>query len=152
MSLPPPQAEGALPYFKRPFGRQFLFQKWKKTYQWSQLGKIDPKRLSECGVNLKVIWEMWQIIYTISTAIYQFKHCQRHNGPEGWVLFIEVTSLGLEQKLNYMTKLHLPNLHQTVVNTILVINMSNSNNLNKFELSSSHARVTSIKFTKQSGS
>ena len=27
--------------------------------------------------------------------------------------------------------------------------MSNSNNLNKFELSSSHARVTSIKFTKQ---
>ena len=54
-----------------------------------------------------------------------------------------------EQKLNYMTKLHLPNLHQTVVNTILIINMSNSNNLNKFELSSSHARVTSIKFTKQ---
>ena len=56
-----------------------------------------------------------------------------------------------EQKLNYMTKLHLPNLHQTVVNTILIINMSNSNNLNKFELSSSHARVTSIKFTKRYG-
>ena len=74
MSLPPPQAEGAPPYFKRPFGRQFLFQKWKKTYQWSQLGKIDPKRLSENGVNLKVIWEMWQIIYkTICTAIIQFK-------------------------------------------------------------------------------
>ena len=74
MSLPPPQAEGALPYFKRPFGRQFLFQKWKKTYQWSQLGKIDPKRLSECGVNLKVIWEMWQIVYkTICTAINQLK-------------------------------------------------------------------------------
>ena len=74
MSLPPPQAEGALPYFKRPFGRQFLFQKWKKTYQWSQLGKIDPKRLSENWVNLKVIWEMWQIIYkTICTSIYQFK-------------------------------------------------------------------------------
>ena len=32
---------------------------------------------------------------------------------------------------------------------ILIINMSNSNNLNKLELSSSHARVTSIKFTKQ---
>ena len=31
------------------------------------------------------------------------------------------------------------NLHQTVVNTFLIINMSNSNNLNKFELSSSHA-------------
>ena len=32
---------------------------------------------------------------------------------------------------------------------ILSINMRNSNNLNKFELASSHARVTSIKFTKQ---
>ena len=74
MSLPPPQAEEALPYFKRPFGRQFLFQKWKKTYQWSQLGKIDPKRLSENCVNLKVIWEMWQIVYkTICTAINQLK-------------------------------------------------------------------------------
>ena len=48
-----------------------------------------------------------------------------------------------------MTKLHLPNLHQNVVNTILIINMSNTNNLNKFEVSSSHARVKSIKFTKQ---
>ena len=54
-----------------------------------------------------------------------------------------------EQKLNFMTKLHLPHLHQTVVNTFLIINMNNRNNLNKFELSSSHARVTSIKFTKQ---
>ena len=33
---------------------------------------------------------------------------------------------------NFMTKLHLPNLHQTVVNTILIINITNSNNLNKF--------------------
>ena len=37
-----------------------------------------------------------------------------------------------EQKLNFKTKLHLPNLHQTVINTFLIINMSNSNNLNKF--------------------
>ena len=37
-----------------------------------------------------------------------------------------------EQKLNFMTKLHLPNLHKTVVNTNLIINLSNSNNLNKF--------------------
>ena len=50
-----------------------------------------------------------------------------------------------------MTKLHLPHLHQTVVNTFLIINMNNRNNLNKFELSSSQARVTSIKFTKQEG-
>ena len=58
MSLPPPQAEGALPYFKRPFVANSCFKSEKKTYQWSQLGKIDPKRLSECGVNLKVMWEM----------------------------------------------------------------------------------------------
>ena len=50
-----------------------------------------------------------------------------------------------------MTKLHIPNLHQTVFNTFLINNISNSNNLNKFELSSSHARVTLIKFTKQDG-
>ena len=50
-------------------------------------------------------------------------------------------------KFSFLTKLHLANLHQTVV----IINMSNSNNLNKFELSSLHARVTSIKFTKQHG-
>ena len=31
-----------------------------------------------------------------------------------------------------MTKPQLPNLQQTVANTILIINISNSNNLNKF--------------------
>ena len=33
---------------------------------------------------------------------------------------------------NFMTKPPLPYLQQTVVNTILIINISNSNNLNKF--------------------
>ena len=33
-----------------------------------------------------------------------------------------------------MTKLHLLNLPQTVVNTFLIINISNSNNLNKFDM------------------
>ena len=37
-----------------------------------------------------------------------------------------------EQKLSFMTKPQLPNLQQTVANTILVNNISNSNNLNKF--------------------
>ena len=36
------------------------------------------------------------------------------------------------QKFNFMTKPQLPNLQQTVANTILIINMSNSNNFNKF--------------------
>ena len=37
-----------------------------------------------------------------------------------------------EQKLNFMTKPQLPNLQQTVANTILIINISNRNNCNKF--------------------
>ena len=50
-----------------------------------------------------------------------------------------------------MNKPQLPNLQQTVVNTVLNININNSNNFNKFGLPSSHARVTSIKFTKRYG-
>ena len=37
-----------------------------------------------------------------------------------------------EQKFNFMTKPPLPNLQQAVANTFLIINISNSNNLNKF--------------------
>ena len=48
-----------------------------------------------------------------------------------------------------MTKLQLPNLHKIFFNTILSINISNTNNLKNFELAYSHARVTSIKSTKQ---
>ena len=54
-----------------------------------------------------------------------------------------------EQKLNYMTKLRLPNLHQTVVDMFLIIKSTTVTTSTSFELPSSHARVTSIKFTKQ---
>ena len=37
-----------------------------------------------------------------------------------------------EQKFIFMTKPQLPNLQQTVADTILIINISNRNNLNKF--------------------
>ena len=37
-----------------------------------------------------------------------------------------------EQKFSFRTKRQLPNLLQTIANMILSINMSNSNNLNKF--------------------
>ena len=53
-----------------------------------------------------------------------------------------------EQMFSFMIKPQLPNLQQTVANTILIINISNSNNSTSFELTSSHARVTSIKSTK----
>ena len=37
-----------------------------------------------------------------------------------------------EQKFTFMTKPQLPNLQQTVADTIPIIKVSNSNNLNKF--------------------
>ena len=53
-----------------------------------------------------------------------------------------------EQKFNLMTKLQLPNLHQTVFNTCISINISNSNNLKKLRVGifACHGH---IKFTKQ---
>ena len=50
-----------------------------------------------------------------------------------------------EQK--FMTKPQLPNLQQTVANMILGIDIGNNKTSSSFELASSHARVTSIKFT-----
>ena len=101
-----------------------------------------------------------------------YKHCQRHNEPEDWVLLTKViyfshitrantktdqilsSSYWLnllqilpelqlqnndqtlcsksEQKFNFMTKPPLPYLQQAVANTILIINISNNKNLNKF--------------------
>ena len=39
-----------------------------------------------------------------------------------------------ELKFGFMTKPQLPNLQQTFAGTILIINISNSNNLNKFRV------------------
>ena len=67
------------------------------------------------------------------------------------ILSSELRPSKSEQKFNFMTKLQLPNLHKSVVNMFFSINISNSNSINKFELASSHARITSIKSTKQDG-
>ena len=70
----PTPSWGSPPVLQKAFRLPIFVSKVKKTYQWSQLGKIDPKRLSENGVNLKVMWERWQIVYkTICIAINQFK-------------------------------------------------------------------------------
>ena len=50
-----------------------------------------------------------------------------------------------------MTKPQLPNLQQTNANTILSIDIGNSNNLNNFKLASLHARATPIKSAKRYG-
>ena len=56
---------------------------------------------------------------------------------------LQIWELRIEQKFSYKTKSAL------VANMFLSINISNSNNLNKFWVGSSHARGTSIKSTKQ---
>ena len=44
---------------------------------------------------------LWRWMYHCTT--YDLKHCQRHNGPEGWVLVTKVTYLG--HITNYHTNL-----------------------------------------------
>ena len=53
-----------------------------------------------------------------------------------------------EQKFSFVTKPQLLNLQQTVAKTILIINISNSNNFNNFWVAIFTCQVTSIKFTK----
>ena len=50
-----------------------------------------------------------------------------------------------------MTKLQLPNLHKIFFNTILSINISNTNNLNKLGVGifTRQGHINHIKFTKQ---
>ena len=52
-------------------------------------------------------------------------------GFQLWVIDQTLCSKS-EQKFNFMTKLQLPHLHQIVVNMSFSINITNSNNLNKF--------------------
>ena len=42
----------------------------------------------DCLILLPKIWS------DKTLSIYLSKHCQRHNGPEGWVLLTKATSLG----------------------------------------------------------
>ena len=63
------------------------------------------------------------------------KHQQQNNdqtlASKSWPN-LETLCSKSEQKLYFMTKLHLPNLQQTVVNTFLIININKSSNFNKF--------------------
>ena len=59
-SFPKPREHILQMALRSPF---FSVSRVKKTYQCSQLGMIDLKRLSEYGVNQEPIWEMWQIVY-----------------------------------------------------------------------------------------
>ena len=63
-----------------------------------------------------------------AVAKYGFKHCQRHNEPQGSVLLTTVTSF------SHITSFY-TNLYQTYSESrpsTVIINMSNSNDINKF--------------------
>ena len=67
------------------------------------------------------------------------------------ISLFQIGKLRFGHKAKLLFNSQLPNLQQTVANTILSINISNTVLLTstRLELASSHARVTSIKFTKQ---
>ena len=88
----------------------------------------------------------------------EMKHCQRHHGPEGWVLLTNVTSGVLTQNLTGLCAQGL-NKNLTLWQNFSFQNCiklsstrfwtSTSATVTSFGLESSHARVTSIKSTKQ---
>ena len=110
-------------------------------------------RWGEQGLKIST-WQSTNLVLenvkmTISNLV--LKHCQTHNGPEGWVHItnsytnldqipkfkMSTTHQHFDQTLtskswpnNYF--ITSPSLHTTVVKTFLIINISNSNNLNKF--------------------
>ena len=57
VALPSPN-QGKTPYPHGPTVAVFRFKSEKKTYQWSQLGKIDPKDYRNKGVSEGPIWAM----------------------------------------------------------------------------------------------
>ena len=61
-------------------------------------------------------------------TILQFQNFAWTSTSNSWPNLV----LKVWTKFSFMTKLHLPNLHKTVVKTFLIINISNSNKLNKF--------------------
>ena len=75
LHCPPPQTEGTHPYFKWPFGRCFLFQSEKKTYQWSQLGKIDPKDYRNKGVSLEPMGNWTQFVLHVLYCLVWASTC-----------------------------------------------------------------------------
>ena len=78
---------------------------------------------------------MWHAIIvpqsaSLITSAIQLQNLAGTSTSKSWTN-LETLSSKSEQKLNFMTKVNLPNLHQTVVNMFLIINFNNSNNFNK---------------------
>ena len=97
--------------------------------------------------------------FKISTKDQLFNHTD--SAAKYWLNFSYKISLELqpldqplcsksEQNLAFMIKLQLPNLQQNVIKTFFIINISNSNNLNKFWIGIFTGQGhTKLNFTKQ---
>ena len=91
-----------------------------------------------------------------------FKHCQRHNGPEGWVLLTKVTSLGhitssytnLDQTSSESrpsTNFKISTKHQHAFTSCRKVTQSFSNPENCYDITRQLASFKAIKFTKRHG-
>ena len=82
---------------------------------------------------IKVLLQIHNLNQSISISSKLLTKLQPQILPELQLQNLDQTLCSkTEQKINFITKPQLPNLQQTVANTILIIYISNSNNLNKF--------------------
>ena len=79
------------------------------------------------------MWHATIVLQSASliTSAIQLQNLAVTSTSKSWTN-LETLSSKSEQKLNFMTKVNLPNLHQTVVDMFPIIHFNNSNNFNKF--------------------
>ena len=104
-----------------------------------QLQNLNPISAFRLNLNFKILTKP---SFRISTK-NNLHNLSQGSAAKYWLNFASKLCLNLNfnldqtlcsksgQKVDFMTKLHLPSLHQTIVNTFLSINISNFNNLNK---------------------
>ena len=106
-----------------------------------QLQNLNETSASRLNLKFKILTEP---SFSVSTKIQLHNLCKTSAAkywpnsslkilPELQLQYLDQTlCLKSEQKFGFITKPQLRSMQQTVANTILIINISNSNNLNKF--------------------
>ena len=95
--------------FKRIVTSDHYWLLWKSFGRWGPLLSNIRSYLDGIGEDFPHAWWFLNVFVRDPQSHYRFKyikHCQRHNGPEGWVLVTKVTYLG------HITNYH-TNLEQT---------------------------------------
>ena len=90
----------------------------------------------------QVGWQLWGIssflvsffLHIFATPILYTKHCQRHNGPEGWVLLTKVTSS--YTNLDQIPKFKISTKHQHFDQTLTSYSWPNNHFITSPSLSS----------------